>query len=204
LEYTAKSARVANQAAKEKIKDLVQTGRLVCKYIGPYTLIPNGAVALTYFSQENAPIFIAIHYLGICSAILVVIFFGLLPLVGFLISDLNGQLIKMRAESAASSATENEKNKQLQAKMETMYNKVVWFKGECLRQAVSNSVTSLLFGLWPFLTHKAGYQLALAWSGAAVLLHLMMGIFPVKYNEQAKRRHSVTSTKRRAPVAPSN
>lgn len=206
LEYTAKSARMASTSAKEKINKLVTQGTLVCKYVGPYTLIPNLACAMIFFFPESAKTFVVIHYVGILSAILVTIAFGVLPLLGYLVKDLKAQLDKMRetdalaassvraSVSSRGSVSGPSKSLENMQKMEKVYKKIDWFKGECVRQALSNAATSFIFAFWPFLTHKATYQLAVAWSGACLLLHLMMGIFPVKFNEAVKGRLSAKSS----------
>jgi hypothetical protein len=174
IAYLRSSAKTAAQQRRERINELVNRSSKVVTYIcTPGALLACNAPLLILVDPGHAPVYAALHYIGILPVLLTLYFLVVRPslewmLDDFAVSDGSPAMLKAR-------------------------KRLSWLKDEGFRQCVSNVVTASMMGLWPFFTFKATYQLGVVWVAASVLSHIVVTVLVVRRNSASSGRTSVSA-----------
>lgn len=177
----------------------------------------------TVFPKVRLHVWAKFHYLGVVACMLLMAFGLALPLLSAFVKHLEkatsqekqfhfnskvqvgSQPTRSSAGSMAGkvfsqvkSAVGNTKNDSMEKKMKITKA----LKTEVRNQIISNTFTSLLFSMWPYLVRKTSFQLCVAWIGATIIHIIILRLFRPR-KESTKRRKksgSAVSVGRRTTI----
>ncbi len=111
------------------------------------------------------------HYFAIFTCMVVMLPFGILPLLMAVSKDIetNTESLRTLAPHVVGGP--------VMEKIEKLLKNTLWLTGQAKSQTASNLLTCAIFGAVPFLTDNTTYQLGFAWSAVAIAGHGILNIF---------------------------